>query len=73
VASPQHPLAREEDNSGGGEHMNTPMAAVFSILSITTHHHVMANGGEHLHWFSMARFGCPHSSVYHNMPSHHGS
>uniref|UniRef100_A0A0E0HZY6 Uncharacterized protein n=1 Tax=Oryza nivara TaxID=4536 RepID=A0A0E0HZY6_ORYNI len=56
-----------------GRHMNTPMAAVFSILSITTHHHVMATGGEHLHWFSMARFGCPRSSVYHNMPSHHGS
>jgi hypothetical protein len=41
-----------------GRHMCTPMEVVFSILSATSHHHVMAAEGEHLRWSSMVRFGC---------------
>jgi hypothetical protein len=37
--------------------MRTLMEAVFTIISITSHHHVMAAGGEHLRWSSMAKFG----------------
>ncbi|EEC81951.1 hypothetical protein OsI_25829 [Oryza sativa Indica Group] len=41
-----------------GRHICTPMEIVFSILSVTSHRHVMAARGEHLRSSSMARFGC---------------
>lgn len=71
-----------------GRHMHTPVEAVVSILFVASRRRMMsvvAAGGKHLRWSSMARFGyappiensptnkAATLSSYHSMSSHHGS